>query len=131
MRRDINHENDVKKIVYLFYEIIKLNEVIGDIFKKAIPKEQWDDHLDKLTNFWNTNVFGIQSYKGNPVRIHKNLDKENTYGITQIHFFEWLKLWNLTIDENYEGNNANHLKLSARHISTRLFIHICNGRPRF
>ena len=76
----------------------------------------------------NTDLFANLNKNNNST--NTNLDKINHYGISQIHFHEWLKLWHSAIDENFEGTNAKQLKQSARHISTRLFLHICNGRPK-
>ena len=128
MKSDVSNKKDIEAIVKAFYEKIKINEIIGQIFKNAIQENHWNNHLDKLSKIWDTNLFGAKNYRGNPVKTHQTLDHNNEHSLSQIHFFEWLKLWNLTIDEKFEGINADHLKQSARHISTRLFLHIFKAR---
>jgi len=47
--------------------------------------------------FWNTVLFGVSGYKGNPFSKHAPLQ------IEQAHFDRWLKLFNETINKHFEG----------------------------
>jgi hemoglobin len=37
--------------------------------------EDWDEHLEKLTDFWEMNLFGGKSYKGDPLKAHVKVDE--------------------------------------------------------
>ena len=56
-KREIATRADVFLLVSSFYDKIKRDEVIGLFFLKAIPIDKWDEHLEHLTDFWETNLF--------------------------------------------------------------------------
>ncbi len=53
----ITNREDVYFLVSTFYNKIKKDEFIGPIFLSAIPPNDWENHLEKLTDFWETNLF--------------------------------------------------------------------------
>ena len=61
---------------------------------------------DQLTDFWETNLFGVPKFKGNPLQKHSKVDKVADYTINQVHFGKWLQLWVETINELFEGEYA-------------------------
>jgi hemoglobin len=128
--REIKNREDVFLLVSTFYAKIKKDEFIGPIFLKAIPNEDWDNHLEKLTDFWETNLFFAKKYKGNPMQVHKQLDVENNFTITQKHFGKWLELWITTLDELFVGEKVLKAKNSARSISFLLFLKMFKNKPK-
>ncbi len=122
-REDINH------LVNQFYSKIRKDELLGPIFNSHISNDHWKEHLDKLTDFWETNLFGIQKFKGSPTQKHLNVDKNLNYTIEQLHFGRWLQLWFETIDELYIGEFADKAKNAARKMSTGQFLAIWSQRP--
>jgi hemoglobin len=127
--KSIENRNDVSVLVNTFYAKIRADELLGSIFNKHIPDEKWPEHLNKLTDFWETNLFGVIKFKGNPSQKHIDVDKNLNYNIEQTHFGKWLQLWFETIDELYEGNLAIKAKQSARKMATGQFLTIWNNRP--
>lgn len=125
----INSREDIRKLVHTFYAKIRKNELLGPIFNSHISEEQWPEHLEKLTDFWETNLFGIAKFKGSPSMKHINVDKNLNHSITQTHFGTWLQLWFETIDQLFEGELALKAKQSARKMSTGQFLTIWNNRP--
>ena len=125
----INNREDISKLVHAFYSKIRKNEVLGPIFNYHISEDQWPEHLNKLTDFWETNLFGIAKFKGSPSAKHINVDKHLNHTIDQTHFGVWLQLWFETIDQLFEGELATKAKLSARKMSTGQFLTIWNNRP--
>ncbi len=103
--------------------------MLGPIFNGHIPDEKWPEHLSKLTDFWETNLFGIAKFKGNPTAKHIQVDTNLNNTIDQTHFGRWLQLWLETIDELYEGELANKAKQSARKMATGQFLAIWSNRP--
>ncbi|APG64252.1 globin [Tenacibaculum todarodis] len=128
--KDIENREDVFLLVSTFYAKIKKDDFIGPIFLKAIPEPEWNPHLEKLTDFWETNLFFAKKYKGNPMKVHQKLDAENNYGITQKHFGKWLELWIVTLDELFYGEKAIKAKNNARNIAFMLFLKMFQHKPK-
>lgn len=127
-KKKIESRADVHVLVSTFYTKIKKDEFIGPFFLNAIPEYEWEEHLEKLTDFWETNLFLVKKYKGNPMQVHKKLDEENNFSITQEHFGKWLELWISTINELFYGEKADKAINSARNISFMLFLRIFENR---
>lgn len=128
--KQINNRNDIHILVNNFYGKIRQDDLLGPIFNAHIPHDKWMEHLDKLTDFWETNLFGITKFKGNPTQKHINVDKNLNYSIEQIHFGRWLQIWFETIDELYEGEYADKAKNAARRMSTGQYLAIWHHRPQ-
>ena len=126
--RDIENRDDVFKLVSTFYEKIKKDTFIGHIFLEIISEEEWDPHIEKLTDFWETNLFFVRKFKGNPMKAHKDVDKHFNYNITQKHFGKWLELWFTTIDELFIGKKALEAKERARNIASALFFRMFESK---
>jgi hemoglobin len=121
---------DITALVNSFYSKIRLDELLGPIFNSHIEDDEWAAHLDKLTDFWETNLFGVAKFKGNPTQKHINVDKNMNFQIEQKHFGRWLQLWFETIDELFVGEYADKAKNSARKMSTGQFLAIWHQRPQ-
>ncbi len=124
--RDLENRDDINKLVKSFYSKVRKNEEIGYFFNNSI--QDWDTHLEKLTDFWESNLFFTGSFKGNPAIAHVKVDQEHDHSITEYHFGIWMNLWFQTIEELFEGEMAQRLKNNARKMSTHLFLRIYQGR---
>ena len=127
-KKDIENRADVHLLVSTFYNKIKKDAFIGHFFIRAIPANQWEAHINKLTDFWETNLFLKKKYKGNPMQVHQQLDVGNNFEITQEHFGRWLELWLTTIKELFYGDKAEKAINSARNISFMLFLRMFENR---
>jgi hemoglobin len=127
--RDINNREDIYTLVSTFYNKVKEDDFIGPIFLGVIPDEQWEPHLQKLTDFWQTNLFFVRKFKGNPMKAHKDVDKKFNHSISQDHFDRWLTLWYATVDDLFSGTKADEAKGRARNIAGILLIKIFQSRP--
>lgn len=125
----INSRKDINHLVNSFYAKIRKDELLGTIFNNHIAEEQWEEHLQKLTDFWETNLFGIRKFKGNPTQKHIKVDKNLNYTIEQTHFGRWLQLWFETIDDLYKGEIAEKAKTAAQKMATGQYIMIWSNRP--
>ena len=125
----ITNRDDVNLLVHTFYDKIRQHELLGPIFNGHISEEQWPAHLSKLTDFWESNLFGVRTFRGSPSKAHVNVDKNLNHTISQKHFAQWLQLWFETIDELFEGELADRAKEMARRMSTGQYIHIWQNRP--
>ena len=126
----IKNRADIENLVKCFYSKIRQDDMLGPIFNTHIPNDMWKVHLDKLTDFWETNLFGVAKFKGSPTQKHINVDKNLNYGIEQKHFGKWLELWFETIDDLFIGEYADKAKNSARKMSTGQFLAIWQQRPQ-
>ena len=126
MKHDISNREDVFLLVSTFYTKVRANEKIGFFFNETI--EDWPAHLEKLTDFWETNLFMVSKFRGNPMRAHKEVDNRFENSIEQKHFGEWLTLWYQTLDELFEGERANIAKNRARNMAHNLFMNIYMSR---
>ena len=127
--KTIQNRSDVNQLVNVFYAKIRKDHLLGPIFNKHIAEDQWPEHLSKLTDFWETNLFGIPKFKGNPTAKHRNVDAEMNHSIDQVHFGKWLQLWFETINDLFEGELAQKAKDAARKMSTGQFLAIWSNRP--
>jgi len=119
--KDIEHREDLSVLVHTFYKHIKNNELLGPIFNAHIKKEQWPAHLEKLTDFWVTALFGVACFKGNPTLAHRKVDKNLNHSIAPHHFEQWVTLWHNTIDSLFEGAQANRAKKAAINMAAGQF----------
>lgn len=122
MAKLIENRTDVSLLVRTFYAKVRKHDLLGPIFNGAIPTDHWEPHLEKLTDFWETNLFGIPKFKGNPMQAHRNLDQAHNRQIEMEHFGHWLQLWFETIDELFIGDLADKAKRAARKMATGLFM---------
>jgi hemoglobin len=126
MKKDITNRNDVDLLVSQFYEKVKKDKVIGHFFHNSI--KDWDAHIEKITNFWESSLFSVSTYYGHPGRVHIKVDAENNNEIDEKSFGVWLNLWFQTIDENFEGELAERAKHNARKMATHLHLKIFSAR---
>ena len=89
-KKDIETKDDIFLLVSVFYVKVRKNEFIGPFFNHRI--KDWDSHLEKLTLFWESNLFLKSKYLGNPIDIHNQLDKDYNHTITELHFGIWINL---------------------------------------
>lgn len=129
-KKDINTREDVYLLVSSFYTKVRKDNLLGPIFNTAI--KDWDEHLDRLTTFWETSLFMTrkleQKYIGNPMEAHVKVDRDNNHSITELHFGVWLNLWYQTIDELFVGEYADVAKRRARKMGTFLHLKIFEER---
>lgn len=127
MKEDIQDRADVFTLVSTFYNKVRENKEIGPFFNQTIT--DWPEHLEKLTDFWETNLFLVSKFRGNPMKAHKDVDDTFNHSLEQRHFGEWLNMWYETVDDLFEGERANIAKNRARNIAANLFMHIYQSRP--
>ena len=128
MKKQIENRTDVEFLVHQFYAKIRDDEEIGFYFNTII--KDWEKHLEKLTDFWDTNLFAVKKYKGNPHMVHNEVDAHFDGKITADVFGIWLNHWFQTIDEYFEGENADTLKRRARKMSTFLYMSMFEHRKK-
>ena len=125
-KKDITTREDIYVLVISFYEKVRNNEILGPFFNGKI--KDWDEHLERLTTFWESSLFLKTKYYGNPLEVHIKVDKESGHEITELHFGIWINLWFETINEHFEGEHAENAKYKARKMGTFLYLKIFESR---
>ena len=113
-KKDIKSHEDVKLFVDTFYRKVEADPVIGFIFTE-IAKVDWSHHLPKMYDFWESVLFGKASFKGNPMEVHFKLNKVKALG--EQEFKRWKSLFVQTIDQLFEGEQADETKKKASSIA--------------
>lgn len=128
IKTDIKSRSDIHKLVTSFYEKIRKDELLGPFFNGKIS--DWDEHIDHLTDFWESSLFLKTKFKGDPLQKHIEVDNENNNTITEMHFGLWLNLWYKTINELFEGDYAENAKRRARKMGTFIYLRIFEARKK-
>jgi len=120
-QKDIENRKDIELLVNSFYKKVLKDETIGYIFND-VAKIDWKKHLPLMYNFWETTILHKASYKGNPMKIHIDLNTKEP--LNKAHFDQWLLMFNETVDELFEGEKAEMAKTRALSIATIMQIKI-------
>lgn len=114
MKTDIRNRDDIVILVNAFYQIVKKDPTIGYLFTE-VALVNWEKHLPIMYDFWDNILFHTGNFEGNPMVKHRMLDQKST--LTETHFRHWTKLWKKTVDDFFEGEKANEIKVRAENIS--------------
>ncbi len=87
-------EDMIRAVVDRFYAAAREDEVIGPVFRTAVPDEKWQAHLDTIVDFWSSMLLGTRRYDGRPLRKHLMLPE-----LGDRHFRRWLALFRRTLEE--------------------------------
>ena len=109
-RTDIGTKDDVKLMVDTFYEKVNNDDLLSSVFNDH-SKVDWDIHLPKMYDFWNTLLFANGNYKGSPFAKHLELPVDSS------HFKHWIDIFCKNIDEHFVGEVADQTKLRAKSIA--------------
>jgi hemoglobin len=127
MKTDIRNRTDIQLLVDTFYDKVRSDDLIAFLFID-VAKVNWEHHMPRMYDFWENIVFQTGGFTGNPMVAHLQLNQKSP--LTAAHFERWLKLFNETTDELFEGNNAELIKQRAHSIATMMQVKIINsGKP--
>lgn len=108
-KREIQSRNDLIFVLDHFYDRVKKDPLIGPIFVDQ-AKVDWQLHLPKIYDFWDSLLFGKDVYHGRPFPPHVSL------GLRAEHFKRWLEIFFQTLDEFAEGQKVDEMKIRAYNI---------------
>jgi hemoglobin len=121
MKKDIADRNDLKRLLTLFYDKLLADQSISYLFTD-IAKIDLPHHLDILVNFWDSVLFQNDVYRKNAMQPHLVLHQRSP--LRKQHFETWLRYFNETVDELFEGEKAFLAKERALSIATVMQIKI-------
>ncbi len=114
---DISSREDIILMVNTFYEHVQKDAELDHVFN-GVAKIDWETHLPKMYDFWESIIFKNAVYKGNPMRLHKQL--HGIQHLTPSMFETWLGLFILNLDNLFEGPHAFEAKTRAKSIATMI-----------
>lgn len=109
---DITTDEDVKKFVDEFYDLVVQDDLLRPIFVD-MAQVDFDEHLPKMYMFWSSMLLGAGTYNGQPFPPHAALRQH----LTPAHFTRWVELFQGTIDRLFQGQTAETAKLRAQSIA--------------
>ena len=97
---DLTSRADIIRLVDAFYDRIRRDEKLGPIFND-IAQVNWETHLPKMYDFWDTVLFRAGTFRGNPLAAHAKL--VSTADMSKASFDHWLDLF--FFYRNYKNSN--------------------------
>lgn len=127
--RDIAGRDDIVRLVDRFYARIRGDAKLGPVFEQ-IAHVDWEAHLPKMYDFWDTVLFRSGTFRGNPITAHAKLVPLTDMGLPT--FEHWLTLFRETVAQLFEGEKAGHIVRCAEDMANVLYSKIHNlPDPRF
>jgi hemoglobin len=107
---DVATRKNIEEIVDRFYDKLLKDEKLSHIFKPI----NLEKHLPVVCNFWENMLFQTGNYSGGMMWVH--LQQNEKTPLTAELFERWLALFFMTIDEGFQGGNADFMKKKALEI---------------
>ena len=121
MKKDITSKKDIRLLVDSFYDRVRPDPLIGHFFSTVVAVD-WNKHLPVMYAFWENVLFHKGTYSGNPMVQHQALHQKCP--MKPEHFQRWLQLFSATVNDLFEGDNAEVIKQRATSIATVMQIKI-------
>ena len=119
--KDIENQMDLYLLVDKFYKKLLSDQSIAYIFTDIV-KIKIEEHFPILVTFWSQVILGTGGYTNNLTQIHLDIDKKEY--LSPELFSIWINHFNTTLNENFEGLNAEKIKTQALNLSTIMQIKI-------
>lgn len=116
-------ESQLPAVLRAFYARVRADDQLGPIFNGAV--HDWDEHLERIGDFWSSVVLGTRRYKGDPVAKHLR----HADDIDQAKFERWLALWAETTNAMLPIDQAEALQGKASRIAESLHLAIRFASP--
>ena len=107
-------EADLRALVRSFYARVRQDPELGPVFADAVA--DWDEHLQRLTDFWTSLMLGSGRYRGHPAGVHL----AHAARIGPALFQRWLALWRRSSDELLPPAQARAVQERAARIADHL-----------
>ena len=124
MQYDTITKENIRIMTDRFYSKILKDDLLAYFFIDKLGDEmisdEWQAHLNLLTDFWASITLGDTAYSGQPVRPHMHME-----GLTKASFERWLKLFFETVDRLYAKEPADLFKQRSQTIANN-FIRMLN-----
>ncbi len=120
---------DIERLVNTFYTKVRADAPLGHVFD-GVAQVNWETHLPKLYDFWDTVLFRAGTFRSNPIAAHAKLLDRADLGWPM--FERWLAMFRETVEELFAGENAVHIIRCAEDMARVIHSKIHNiPNPRF
>ncbi len=124
LKSDIQTREDLDLLIHRFYEHLLNDSQLRHFFQAPIHID-WESHFPKLVDFWEQILFNTGSYTGNPMQVHKAL--HDKIPMSTDHLNEWVQWFHQTVDDYFEGANAELIKQRAYSIAKVMEWKVVHG----
>jgi len=100
-------EERIRAVVVEFYRRTRLDDQLGPVFETHV--EDWDHHLERMTDFWSSALLRSGRYSGNPLQRHRIIS-----GLKAEHFDRWVALFGATARDLCSASEAEAFLVRAR-----------------
>lgn len=126
---NLTDRQGIVRLVDRFYERIREDDQLGPVFSE-VAKVNWETHLPKMYDFWDTVLFRSGTFRGNPIGAHAKLVLHTD--MSWAKFDHWLGMFRESVAELFQGENADHIVRCAEDMANVLYSKINNvPDPRF
>lgn len=112
--KDIEDRKDIIRLVDTFYAKVLKDEKINYFFTD-VAKLNFEKHMPRMYDFWESTLLHSASYAGNTLKVHKDLNEKSS--LEKQHFDTWIGLFKETVDELFSGTTAELAKQRAQSIA--------------
>lgn len=82
-------ENEIRELVETFYGKARSDALLGPVFDSMV--HDWDEHLERLSDFWSAVLLGTRRFSGMPMPKHVGMPN-----LSAPLFERWLALFGQT-----------------------------------
>ena len=105
---------ELRALVDAFYARVRADARLGPIFDTHVA--DWEEHSERLTDFWSSLMLGSGRYKGNPFRMHQPFKHDLDVAL----FDRWLALWTEATAERFPPELAAEFQRKAQRVAESL-----------
>ncbi|GLH78270.1 preprotein translocase subunit TatC [Bradyrhizobium sp. SSBR45G] len=110
----------IRRLVETFYGRAREDDLIGPIFNRTV--DDWDEHIERISDFWSSMLLKTGRYGGAPMRPHLLL------GLEGAHFDRWLQLLEATARDLFPEGLAALFIVRARRIADSFEMGLASTR---
>ena len=124
--KDLLSRQDVEFLVDCFYEQAVVHPTISRYFTGVVA-QHFETHKARICDFWDDLIFYGNKYNGNPMLVHLKMHAKKN--LTPLAFATWLELWEKTVNDHFEGSNAEIAISKAKQIGMLMQLKIEKNSP--
>lgn len=115
MKPDISSRKDIHFIITEFYKKLVSDEKMLPFFETIVKENHLEEHIDTITNFWQDILLYTSTYSNNVLQKHLDFNKKVVF--KKEHFTTWLSYLTTTVNDTFEGQNAQNMVDRANSIA--------------
>lgn len=116
---------DIVRLVDTFYARVRKDEILNPIFSD-IAQVDWESHLPRMYDFWDSILNQTGAFKGNPLAKHAALVPVADMSLATFH--RWIEIFQQTLDDLFEESVAKRVGATAEDMAHVIYSRI-HGVP--